>query len=220
MPEPFERKNPARSEMTTTWPTKRTNFANIHIDGKHVLSIGLLDNGKYVLYAPDEFENVEMAAEPLVKYGAHLVPLRRILKLDAGFDTEEEEERMALPNGEGVMRRTVIAGEPIRSRGLFGHSDDERGLISGSRVLDPVLEAILDSLIDHPNQISSFRAAETRRIAEEFGVRMYAVAGVRAALTKGIYGDTAENLVKARRALRQRIAPEAAPQPRRIGVRT
>lgn len=48
---------------------------------------------------------------------------------------------------------------------------------------------LLRSLAKTPNQTASFRSAETNRIANKFGVKVMSVAGVRANLTRGAYGN-------------------------------
>lgn len=68
---------------------------------------------------------------------------------------------------------------------------------------DKVLDAILDSLLDHPEQTKSFTSAETRRIAKKYDQGVYVVAGVRANLTRGSYGDLNKVLDTRRR---QRLA--------------
>lgn len=217
------------TDLKVTWPTGELKFANIHLEGNHLLSVGILDSGRIVLFAPNSFEGIELSDTPLITMHEHLVPLRRIIRIDGGFDTEEEEAQVALPNGGSLVRASVIAGEPLtRAHGLFGATDD-RDIIAGTSTVDLVLQAILDSLVRHPNQTKPFQAKETERIAQELDVRKFAVAGVRAALTKGMYGDTTENLVaahavKVARVQRERHETETAlheaPAPRRIGVRS
>lgn len=68
---------------------------------------------------------------------------------------------------------------------------------------DQVLGAILDSMIDQPDQTRSQIADIGIAIAERYGERKMAVAGVRANLTRGAYGDIKiliSNRIKSRRA--------------------
>lgn len=54
---------------------------------------------------------------------------------------------------------------------------------------DAILSHVLDSLIDEPNATKKRSAQISKEIAEKLGVKPMAVAGVKANLARGVYGD-------------------------------
>lgn len=70
---------------------------------------------------------------------------------------------------------------------------------------DKVLNAILDSLLDHPDQDKTFTSTETKRIAKKYNQGHMQVAGVRANLTRGSYGDL-DKMLRSRRRQRSQVA--------------
>lgn len=103
------------------------------------------------------------------------------------LDYPPQESVVSLPN----TRRRAATTETIHPRKKNGakitHTQDADTITDAesSRILREIL------LSEHrlPNQSKTQRAAETHRIAEKVGVRPMAVAGVRANMTRGAYGN-------------------------------
>jgi hypothetical protein len=124
-------------------------------------------------------------------------------KLDIFTLIQGENNHMALP----AMKKEPARTRAIRSqRTTRNNSSSVTVEHMSESVRDKVLNALLDSLLAHPDQSTSFRAAETRRIAEKFGEPLYAVAGVRANYTRGSYGTPAKLLDERRRARKARAS--------------
>jgi hypothetical protein len=68
---------------------------------------------------------------------------------------------------------------------------------------DTIRNDILDSEIKNPKQSESERAAETARIARKRKVTKMQVAGVRAALSSGTYGERSKLVARRKRELRK-----------------
>lgn len=59
----------------------------------------------------------------------------------------------------------------------------------GENTRDAVLNAIIDSELKHPHAEKGVRETETHRLAQQFKLKPMQIAGVRAALTRGVYDD-------------------------------
>lgn len=114
---------------------------------------------------------------------------------------------MALPKA--VAQRTSTSA----SRVLRATDDSANAAIHVDSISkdnrDRVLIAILDSIILNPFQTKAERVEETLRIAQELNERKFAVAGVRAALARGTYGD-ATKLIRNRKAQLRRLQVKQA----------
>lgn len=156
---------------------------------RQFLTFAIDDDGRFVLrlYRPEAITLVDH--EPL---NGHL------RKLDVIAVTPEEETSMALPAPKHKRSDVHRASRAVR-RNTDGGADN-----ISERQRDKVLNALLDSLLDDPQQSKTAQASETRRIASKFGEPLFAVAGVRAALTKGSYGEPAK-LLAARRRFRSKL---------------
>lgn len=68
-------------------------------------------------------------------------------------------------------------------------------------VRDHILSEILDSLARYPHQTRKETVQETERIARTYKEGKYVVAGIRANLTRGTYGDSEKLIAQRRRQL-------------------
>ena len=99
---------------------------------------------------------------------------------------------------------TVPPARPpsVRAARRLVEGNGSRGLTNAQR--DDILQAVLDSWVDHPRQDAKFTSAESHRIAldvfgEDTHHTVMRVAGVRAALTRGAYDLGLQDLVAQRR---------------------
>lgn len=106
-----------------------------------------------------------------------------------------EENSVAIPRYAKRKASTTVIRAPRKQSSNGSSSNDS--ILEHAR--DQVLNAILDSLIDNPDQSRAFRQAETARIAKKFKEGLFVVAGVRAALTRGSYGDESRLIAKRKR---------------------
>lgn len=99
---------------------------------------------------------------------------------------EKEAESLSLPrvNRERAQTRT-LRPSPKRQTQQYDSKSDTITVPEKNKVLDMVLK----SLKNNPHQTKAEIAAETHRIAERCHVGVMAVAGVRANLTRGRYGN-------------------------------
>jgi hypothetical protein len=70
-----------------------------------------------------------------------------------------------------------------------------------SRTSELICNEILKSMVRNPNMTKSEQSAVTHKLASRFNVSIYAVAGVRAALTRGVYGNSRTLLNNMRKTL-------------------
>lgn len=133
------------------------------------------------------------------------LPYLQLGKIDVSILVKEEEPAVGLPRYTKKKAKTEVIKAP-RAAKRAGATVAVDNIDAFKR--DQVLNAILDSIIDRPDQKPAFRASETKRIAAEFSEPLFAVAGVRAALTRGTYGDPDEVLSKRKRQ-RARLARAA-----------
>lgn len=125
-------------------------------------------------------------------------PLGLTTKLDVSVRAKDplQEAHVALPRRLRKPAKTQII-KATRSE------KNDRASVSADQIAghvrDQVKIAILDSLLDNPGQSKVFTQAETRRIAKKYKEGVFVVAGVRAALTRGTYGDQAKLLESRRR---------------------
>ncbi|HJS83765.1 MAG TPA: hypothetical protein VJ742_13130 [Nitrososphaera sp.] len=155
-------------------------------DGQKILELAIEEDGTVGLALP-VFDDVNFAN--------HTPHAGRRLRVSVAH-RERNGDEVAVPR----WRRTEIAPEvevtvtpprrPEHKRGTRLYESTVPRIGSVSR--DQVLNAILDSEIDAPRQNNERRETETRRIAEKFELRLMQVAGVRAALTRHMYGDPME----------------------------
>ena len=101
----------------------------------------------------------------------------------------DEEDPLALPrlvNDRGAKVDTLYEPRAKKKAHTSGGASEER-IVEHER--DKILHLVLEGRTLFPHRSKTEIAEETKNIAERLGVREMAVAGVRAALTRGVYGD-------------------------------
>lgn len=173
--------------------------------GRHWLSFAVGDEGNVEIAMSDERFDA-------ATFAAHL-PLA-LQHLDISIVTRERlgVDTMALPK----LKKTPATDDKILARRAQPRSADSVGVeVVERHTRDRILNDILDSWIDHPTQTKAETVAETKRLADKYEEGLFVVAGVRAALTRGSYGDYGALLSKrrAQRAAdaRKAAAPKAVP---------
>lgn len=101
-----------------------------------------------------------------------------------------EENQVALPTYSKQLIETDTDVTPKVKPRTYAHTSGQSPTsIAGSEAVNHVLNAILDSMIDLPDQTDEERVAESKRIAAQLGVTVQSLAAVRANFTRGTYGD-------------------------------
>lgn len=164
----------------------------VYFRGRHYLSLAIKEeSGQLALaWCRDDIEFIEgYLGSGLRALDVYITTLDRPL-----------EGSMALPKYQkekvDETRPRVIKARRKPKTGSGGNSGPD-AIAETDR--DKVLNAILDSLLDHPDQDNEFTRAETKRIATKHKVGHMQVAGVRAAFTKGSYGEPERELRRRRR---------------------
>lgn len=165
----------------------------VYVDEKLVCQIGILADGtRTPIIAMPEASWARTAITEVLLRNWELEPIDRLVQL--------------VPQGEDEMlptvvsyRREYLVGEPEPHRRM---EFDPRDRINDS-LRDELIVSILDSWLDEPDQTKKRTAEITAEIATQLHANKWTIAGVRAALTKGIYGDK-DHLLQARAAQRNR----------------
>lgn len=180
----------------TTGLPSTAKVLNIFVDDRLVCRIGVNRHDQpVVILSSSAFADIDLREADVVP--DDLVDLTSIARIAPKI---EDEESAAMPFP--LFERTTLVGRAREKEALF----DDRDRIRDS---DPILTAILDSWVREPGQSKTRTGQISEEIANEFGVKKMAVAGVRAALSRGVYGDFDE-LVKVRRV--QIIKTDQTPQ--------
>lgn len=166
----------------------------VYVDQQLVCQIGILaDGARTPIIAMPEGSWARTAITEVLLRNWELEPIERLVQL--------------LPQGEDEMlptvmsyRREYLVGQPERHRGPGEF--DPRDRINDS-LRDELIVSILDSWLDEPDQTKKRTAEITAEIATKLHANKWTIAGVRAALTKGIYGER-DQLLQARAAQRRR----------------
>lgn len=99
---------------------------------------------------------------------------------------DPKDSFMALPKA----HRRAAANETIAARKSDKRHNYERDFDSVSdSEAKSILHEIIGSLRNNPHQTKAERSKETHRIATKLGVKPMSVAGVRANMTRGVYGN-------------------------------
>ena len=124
-------------------------------------------------------------------------PSERALILKA---IKQEEPNKLLPKAgrtdTSIKSSYVIAATHKQAKKIYKASKAPNEFDQQTR--DQILEALLDSIIDHEGEPKSVQASESHRLAQEFNLTVYQIAGIRAAFTKEIYGIP-EDLIQERK---------------------
>lgn len=171
---------------------KDDNRIEIIFRGMRVVQVGIRSDGTPIVSIPNEDE-VELDQDlgiDLVPFDADVVVRRPSPEWTIQQEYVPTFDRTAIEDVE-----ETLTFQRVRNTNRNETVSDDHLLSTEVR---NALNAILDSYIDEPVQSRARTAAITRDIAERFEYPKYAIAGVRAALTKGIYGDF-DDLVSARR---------------------
>lgn len=164
--------------------------------GMRIVQVGINADNQAIVAIPNSEEIV--LDENL---GMHLLP----------FDADVITRRITSEWNEPLPTFDRLAIEEVQETLTFQRAPraNQNLEVSGEHLLNVevrnALNAILDSYVDEPVQSKRRTAEITNEIAERFDYPKYAVAGVRAALTKGIYGNFDE-LLAHRRVAKTRIA--------------
>lgn len=168
---------------------------------QHYASIAIREGNQMVISFSEQKQNeIELTCGSLSNESD-------LLSLDIFTLVTEVIQEVALPRSVRIKREpvktTVISPGRVVAKRDGGNDPSPDHIAEGQR--DSVLTSILDSMLDTPNQSKAFRVEETKRIAARFDEPIMAVAGVRANLTRGSYGDV-DNLLTKRRRARARAA--------------
>lgn len=164
--------------------------------GMRVVQVGIKADGTPIVSIPNEHE-VDLDQDlglDLVPFDADVIVRRPAPTMPTLREYVPTFDRTAI---EDVEETLTFQRSARHARDELTRNDDH---LMSTEVRN-ALNAILDSYIDEPVQSRTRTAQITREIAERFEFPKYAVAGVRAALTKGTYGDF-DDLVSARRRAR------------------
>lgn len=156
--------------------TVTEQYINIHLGGATVCQFGIGEDGGVILAFPNKFTLSNIALRDGTMQGVTLRPLR------AAMVYQETEPDMALPRYQRTMIEAPRAPSVVRVR------VSENGKVA-KRDVEDVVEALVQSLVDEPNQTKTRQAAISREIAQRMGIQVMSIAGIRASLTKNAYGD-------------------------------
>lgn len=153
------------------------------------------DSGKLCVYAPlfDDIEwsdSIEDMPSPELEVDVRK-PKRKLTRLRALPKPEPEVRTATRKKAEPARKKKATATRNFASDRLTPLEEFQR---------DQILEMVIESWAQHPNQTKKFTAEESHRIAievfgEDTSTNVMRVAGVRAALTRGAYDVTLDELI-------------------------
>lgn len=173
---------------------KDDNRIDVLFRGIRIVQIGITEAGQAIIALPNE-EQILLDND----LGVDLMPF------DADVITRQRPTTWTndLPTFNRLTIEDVNETLTFTRTDRNSHSEQSDEHLVSTEVRT-ALNAILDSYLDEPVQSRTRTAQITKDIAQRFDYPKYAVAGVRAALTKGIYGEFDE-LLAHRRQQRTRI---------------
>lgn len=167
-------------------PTKALPYLSVYTDSGLICKIAFdKKTGKPLVSIPDE--HVEVTFENITSDQVELI--NTVIE----FAPDEEEQSMEFPS----YQSKVVFGSPTSK---YGSPLDERSSIGDTR--DDILDLIIQSYIDYPNQSKTLTSRISHEIAEKLDVKVMTVAGVRANLARGSYDQTLEQMIAAKRKAR------------------
>ncbi len=167
---------------------KTIKWTNIFIDRQLICQLGVsAEDGKPILaFLGTSFNSITVSDQSLSK--ENLLPLRNIIAF------EPEEDEMGLP----AYRRKLVAGtKDPETKKMFSTQTNADKINEAMR--DDLLVTIIDSFIAEPHQSKARTAQISGEISEKQNINKMSIAGVRAALTRGVYGGTLNDLIMARK---------------------
>lgn len=157
--------------------TVTEQFINVHVMGASVCQFGVTPDGRIVLAFPSSavYDQMELFEGSIVR--AQLQPLQVTMVF------QEMDDDLAIPR----YRRQHIAPEAPPQRRRVRVTEGGQSIASGE--VTELVEAICQSYVEEPNQTKMRTAAITKELSQRFGIPVMSIAGVRANLTRGTYGD-------------------------------
>lgn len=168
-----------REESVPITFTVTERYVNLHFEGASICCIAIDNNGRPVFAFPNTMMRpaVRTIEGSLIKKDCRL--------LDVTMVYQETEPDMALPRFQRAAIRAPTTPSKIRVRVREG------GKMAKQDVED-IVARVVQSFIDEPQQSKKRTAEITRTIAAQTGIPVMSIAGVRAALSKDMYGDFEE----------------------------
>lgn len=163
--------------------TVTERFVNVHMKGVSVCQFGVDTDGKILLAFPNTLilDTIDLVEGSIVR--------RNLSPLEAEMIYQEMDPALAIPR----YNRTKIGAPtpPTRQRIRV----TENGQTISSSTVEGLIEAIVASYIEEPRQTKKRTAQITKELSERFAVPVMSIAGVRAALTRGAYNSSLDEMI-------------------------
>jgi hypothetical protein len=159
-------------------------WVNVFIDDVLVCQIGVHADPEAgptnIVAFPNGSWNRTTITESLLR-DYPLEPLYKVIKLIP--EVNEEMPLVTLPQ----YRREYLAGAPNTHHRALSEGGEGDRIYEALR--DELIVAILDSHLDEPNQSKKRTAEITEQLVTKLNAAKWTIAGVRAAMTRGVYGS-------------------------------